>query len=392
MPLAAGPRRDLARAPPILGRVIGTDPVPGFHGVGQRVAETVVRRAAEDDRLHRTLLVHGPPGAGKGAFVEDLLALLFCTDADPARRPCNACRGCREGRARAHPDLVIGSPEIWREGRSTGESIVSSARRWLLESAGAPIAAAQRVVLVEEVDRANEQAQNALLKVLEEPAPRQMFVLVADEVDRLLPTIRSRSLPLRIGPVPRADLVALLIDRERLPSDQAEALARTAEGMAGRAIGLARDPSIVAWRRQTQAELLSLLERGRADRFASVGDLLAEAGRRAPRIADDPGPGDDEEPRRTSSAEQRQAALLVVEAWSGLARDLLVTAAGRPDLAAGGHLLDGLPAAAARLDLLALRRFLELLERIREGLRQNAAPRLALQVAMLAWPSHPPGQ
>ena len=85
--------------------------------------------------------MHGPAGAGKGAFTDDLLALLFCQADDPALRPCNACRGCRDARARTHPDLVVGGPEQWREERATGESIVAVARRWLLASAGSPIVA-----------------------------------------------------------------------------------------------------------------------------------------------------------------------------------------------------------------------------------------------------------
>jgi DNA polymerase-3 subunit delta' len=106
-----------------------------------------------------------------------------------------------------------------------------------------------------------------------------MFVLVADDVGRVLPTIVSRSQLLRIGAVPRRELVDWLMDRERLPEDQADALARIADGLPGRAIRFARQPELVEWRRRTQAELLGLLSRGVADRFASVRDLLDQAPR-----------------------------------------------------------------------------------------------------------------
>ena len=118
-----------------------TDLEPGFQSLGQATARAIATRAARDGRLQRSLLVHGPAGSGKDAFVDDLLALLFCVDPDPERRPCNTCRGCRDARRRAHPDLVIGSPERWRDERSSAESIVSAARRWLLEAAGAPVVA-----------------------------------------------------------------------------------------------------------------------------------------------------------------------------------------------------------------------------------------------------------
>lgn len=360
---------------------------PGFQSLGQPIARRVLQQAAGRERLGTTLLVHGPRGAGKGAFVEDVLALLLCADADPGRRPCNACRGCRDAREAAHPDLVIGSPERWRDERSTGESIVAAARRWLLASAGTPIAGTRRVILVEGVDRAGEAVQNALLKALEEPSRRQMFVLVADDIGRVLPTIVSRAHALRVGAVPRAELVAWLMDRERLPADQADALARIADGLPGRAISFARQPDLVEWRRRTQAELLSLLERGRADRFASVRDLLDAAPPGAAGVSQEAAQTPDEDaPVRPAASAQRAAALAVVDAWQALVRDLLVAGAGRPAYAPAAQLLPDLEETAGRLQPAALVSFAALLERIRAGLLENAAPRLALERAMLTWP------
>jgi DNA polymerase III gamma/tau subunit len=367
--------------------VTETTATAGFLSLGQASSRTIAQRSAARGRLQRTLLVHGPTGSGKGAFVDDLLALLLC-GAAAGERPCNACSGCRGARARNHPDLVIGSPERWREERATGESIVAVARRWLAEAAGAPIAGDRRVVLIEGVDRANEQTQNALLKALEEPTGRHVFVLVADEPTRVLPTIRSRSQALRVGAVPRAELVAWLVDRERLPADQADALARIAGGLAGTAIGYARAPQLVDWRRRTQRELLGLLGRGRADRFGSVRDLLDEAARLGIEPAPD-GEGAAAEDSVRPAGAQREAALLIVEAWIALARDLLVASAGRSELAAAVTLEPELPAIAARIGRATMLEFLALLERIRDGIRQNAAPRLALEVAMLAWPTLP---
>ena len=374
----------------ILGRVTVAAPGSGFLTLGQHEAKAAAQRAVARGRFRRTLLVHGPAGAGKGAYIEDLLALLFCQVADPNGRPCNACRGCRDARSKAHPDLLIGSPEAWREARSTGESIVAAARRWLLNASSSPIAGELRVVLIEGADRANEQIQNALLKALEEPAPRQMFILVADEPSQLLPTIRSRSQPLRIGTVPQVELRGWLIDHERLPADQADALARISGGLTGRAIGYARSPGMLEWRRRTQAELLDLLGRGRADRFGSARELMDAAARLGLPAPDETEPiGDDEPATRVPGAAQRAAALLIVEAWHGLARDLLLANAGRAALAPSAQLVDGLTAAASGIDRNRLIAFIRLLDRIQEGLRTNAAPRLAMEVAMLAWPSHP---
>jgi len=386
---SSAPYRGLTDRPAYTPAVTQVTSSAGFLSLGQATSRTIALRSAVRGRLQRTLLVHGPPGSGKGAFVDDLLALLLCQAVD-GERPCNICPGCRQARAHTHPDLVIGSPERWREERSTGESIVAAARSWLAEGAGAPIAGERRVILIEGVDRANEQTQNALLKALEEPTVRHMFILVADEPTRVLPTIRSRSQSLRLGSVPRAELVAWLVDRERLPVDQADALARISGGMPGTAIGYARTPRLVDWRRRTQRELLGLLGRGRADRFSSVRDLLDDAGRIG---VEQPSPSEAqmvEDGARPTGGAQREAALLIVDAWLGLARDLAVAAAGRPEIAAAAALDPDLPALAEQIGQAAIRDFIALLERIRDGLRQNAAPRLALEVAMLAWPTQAP--
>lgn len=366
--------------------MIETGSEAGFRSVGQRVACRTALVAAERDELGRTLLVHGPAGAGKGAFVDDLLALIFCTQRASGGEPCNACRGCLNGRSRTHPDLVTGSPERWREARSTGESIVAAARRWLLEAAGAPVVAPRRVVLIERADRANEQTQNALLKALEEPTDRHTFILVADEPRRLLPTIRSRCRPLRIGPVGRAELAAHLSEELRLPADQADALAQLSGGLVGRARGFVERADRLDWRRRTQLELMTLLGRGRADRLSAVRDLLDEASR-AVGPASGTQDGEEAESARAPAFAQREAALLMVEAWSDLTRDLVVAAAGRLDLAPSRELGPDLERWAARSDAATMAGMATVLDRTRAALEENCAPRLALEAAMLAWPN-----
>ncbi len=375
-----------AGAPTYTRRVIETA-TGGFLSVGQPTARRIALRSAANGPGASTLLIHGPRGAGKETFVNDLLALAFCTDPDPDMRPCNACRGCRDARARVHPDLVIGSPRQWNSDRSTGESAVSVARRWLLEAAGAPVVASRRVVLIEHADAANEHIQNALLKSLEEPTLRHAFILVADDASRLLPTIRSRCQPIRIGPV-RAGRVSSPTSWRRDSSPRTRrgrwCASRTASPVLPSATRTHAE--LIDWRRRTQVELLALLERGPADRFGAVGDLLDEAARVAPtEPAATPLDGDAEEAARTTAAVQRGAAGRVVEVWTDLARDLLVAGAGRGDLAPSGELGD-LDALARRIPPAELTAMITLLERIAEGLRDYAAPRLAIERAMLAWP------
>ncbi|MGH2384750.1 MAG: hypothetical protein ACRDGB_06850, partial [Candidatus Limnocylindria bacterium] len=130
-----------------------------------------------------------------------------------------------------------------------------------------------------------------------------------------------------------------------------------------------------------QAELLSLLERGRADRFGSVRDLLDETVRMNPPAVDDA-----EEEARTPAAAQRRAAISLVEVWLSLTRDLMVAAAGRVELAPSRELAPELDGIGGRIGTAPLTRMAARLEQVHAGLLENAAPKLALEAAMVTWP------
>ncbi len=373
--------------------MLATAAAPGFRSLGQATARTIALHAVARGRLGTAFLVHGPSGAGKGAFVEDLLALILCTAPLDGERPCNACQGCLRARSRSHPDLVVGSPERWRELSGTGESMVAAARRWLGDAAGAPIAGAHRVVLVEGMDRAGEQIQNTLLKALEEPTDRHVFILVATDPRLLLPTVRSRCQPLRIGPVAREELAAWLAKERRMAPGEADLLARLASGFVGRALGLAASPQARAWRTDLQRELLDLLAAGRAARLGRAREILDRATREVRPASEgdgtDGGAVDEPETVRTPAALQRAAASAVAEVWLELARDMLVVAGGHPEAAVSLGTLPELTGSAARVGTRPLSAFIGVLERVHDALAQNGSPRLALDVAMLAWPTVP---
>jgi hypothetical protein len=153
--------------------------------------------------------------------------------------------------------------------------------------------------------------------------------------------------------------------------------------MSGTAVAYARNHDLLTWRTRLQSELLSLLERGRADRLGAVRDLMDDT------VALVPARAPEDEEARTPASVQREAALLVVDVWTSLTRDLLVAAAGRPELAPSGELAAQLGTLAARTGIGPLRAMLARLERVHAGLRENAAPKLALEAAMLAWPMLP---
>jgi DNA polymerase-3 subunit delta' len=263
------------------------------------------------------------------------------------------------------------------------------------------------VAIVEGAHRLNEDAQNALLKTLEEPPPGATLILCADEPERLLPTVRSRTAVLRLGPVGIRAMEELLAERGIEPPRSAQ-LARLADGRPGLAIAFAAAPEAVAAREELARAILDLTRLGTAERLASGRDLLARAQDvarlggavddlpDAPAIApgmpgaaeaaaDGTAPGDGR-PARGTPAERRRAAAALLRTWTSVARDLAVVAAGSPAAARDVALLDDLAATAALVAPAAPPAFLGRLARAAELLDANANPELLVDVLVLAWP------
>ncbi len=184
---------------------------------------------------HAWLLV-GPPGSGRSVAARAFAAALLCPSGG-----CGDCVSCRQVQAGTHADLMLIRPE----GLSYG---VKQTRDLVLRAAGAPTGGRWRVVLFEDADRCTEQAANALLKAIEEPAPRTVWLLCAPSAEDLVPTIRSRCRIVTLV-VPASSAVAdVLVTRDGIDPAAALAAARAAQGHVGRARRLAVDPSAAARR------------------------------------------------------------------------------------------------------------------------------------------------
>jgi DNA polymerase-3 subunit delta' len=295
-------------------------------------------------------------------------------------------------------------------------------RHLVRELARLPVEGARRVAVVEGADRLNEDAQNALLKTLEEPPAGATLVLCADEPERLLPTVRSRAAVLRLGPVAVRVMEELLAERGIGPPHSGR-LARLADGRPGRALALAAAPEAVAARDELARSLLDLVDLGIAERLAAGRVLLARAAdlARADEAADegapaaraapvpaaagaggpaieppppsspeepsDAGPAADGRPTRGTPAERRLAARALLGAWTSVARDLAIVAAGSPGAVRDLALLDDLAAIAPRVTSDSVVAFIGRLVRAAELLEANANPEILVDVLVIAWPS-----
>jgi len=186
---------------------------------------------AQPGAMTHAWLFTGPPGSGRSVAARAFAAALLCPSGG-----CGQCASCHQVFAGTHADLLLIRPE----GLSYG---VKQTRDLVLRAAGKPTGGRWQVVLFEDADRCTEQAANALLKAIEEPAPRTVWLLCAPSAEDLVPTIRSRCRVVTLV-VPASPAVAkVLIERDGIDPARALAAARAAQGHVGRARRLATDPA-----------------------------------------------------------------------------------------------------------------------------------------------------
>jgi len=153
----------------------------------QEAAAARLAAAHDSGRLPHGLLLHGPDGVGKEQFAAVLAAGLLCRNRTAGLAPCGECAECALTRAGSHPDLHwLRRPE---DRKSIG---IDAVRETCEQLAMTSLRGGRRVAIIVPAQLMTAAAQNALLKTLEEPAPRTLLVLVTSRPSVLLPTLRSR--------------------------------------------------------------------------------------------------------------------------------------------------------------------------------------------------------
>lgn len=231
---------------------------------GQNDAVTALQDAASDPAaLTHAWLITGPPGSGRSTLAYAFAAALIAEPGDE-----NAMRQVLAG---THPDLTAL--------RTEGVIIsIKDARALVERSYFSPSLGRYRVIVMEDADRMAERTSNVLLKALEEPPERTVWVLCAPSDADLLPTIRSRVRTLRLREPDVADVARLIVDRTGADPGTAEQSARHAQRHIGMAQRLATD---AAARGRRDVTLRAVL------RVRGVGDVVEVAGRIVQAATDD---------------------------------------------------------------------------------------------------------
>ena len=366
-------------------------PFPWADVWGQEDAVETLRAAASDpEALSHAWLITGPPGSGRSTLAHAFAAALISHGPDDAHT-------MRQVLAGTHPDVTA---------LRTDKVIITiaEARALVERSYFAPSTGRYRVIVVEDADRMVERTSNVLLKALEEPPERTVWVLCAPSEADLLPTIRSRVRSLRLREPDVADVARLITLRTGVDSAVAEQAARHAQRHIGMAQRLATDEGA---RRRRDATLRSVLgvrgvndavevagtiiqaatedaraltaERDEAERSSLLRTVGIAEGQAVPPALRAQVSALEEEQKKRATRSLRDGIDRVLTDLQSLFRDVVMLQYGQDGSLINSELAAELAAVAADWPLARTLVVLDHLAETRESLERNVAPLLALE-------------
>ncbi len=235
--------------------------------IGHRRVIDYLQESIRAGRVSHAYILDGPDGIGKMLTARVFAATLLCREG--GEEPCGSCISCLQMDSGNQPDVAYVTHE-------KTVITVGDIREQLCNVVPVkPMVGPYRIFIVDEAEKMNEEAQNALLKTLEEPPSYAVILLLTTNANELLPTIRSRAVELPMLPVPEKDLTDWLMAREQLPDYRARMLAVYSGGCPGVATACARSEEFQE-QRDTTVSMLKAVPTMREDRMAEFAKDFAK--------------------------------------------------------------------------------------------------------------------
>ncbi|MFF5568123.1 DNA polymerase III subunit delta' [Streptomyces sp. NPDC012623] len=386
--------------------LVGQDRVHVALAAAARDADALVTADAtgtappEASKMTHAWLFTGPPGSGRSTAARAFAAALQCTSPDRAlggEPGCGFCDGCHTSLIGTHADVEVIRTDLLSIGVKETRELVRRAQL-------SPAVGRWQVIVMEDADRLTEGAGNVLLKAVEEPAPRTVWLLCAPSLEDVLPTIRSRCRHLVLRTPPVAAVADVLIRRDGIEPAAAQAAAQATQGHIGRARRLATDERARARRATVLKMPLRVADIGGCLKAAQ--ELIDAATEDAKQVAEDVDAKETEDMRaalgasaggrmprgtagvmkeladrqkRRSTRTQRDSLDLALTDLTGFYRDVLALQLGSRVALANGDVRDALERIARDSTPERTLRRIEAIGACRQALDRNVAPLLAVE-------------
>lgn len=312
---------------------------------------------------HHAFLFLGPTHVGKTTVAQMVTKTLLCqADARSASPPypCWSCPACTASPAQQESSLtVIRRPE--------GKNVIPLERIRALQGSLHLRSFAQhpRIILFLEADLLTEEAANALLKLLEEPPPHTRFLLLAELLDGVPATIRSRCHVVNFPPVPITTIASALAERG-VPSHEAETVARLSGGLPGRALEIVQLPAKKETMLKDLKNFLTMLTASPQEARQAINAVFSA---------------------KEAAGAARERMLQITDSWRTLLHDALLVQCNLEHLTTSAPLVPDIKTFAQRLPKKTLLAAFHRLSVLEERLRRNANPRLAVEAYLLSFSS-----
>jgi DNA polymerase III subunit delta' len=331
--------------------------------IGHEWAVEMLKQHLNRDSVRHAYLFTGPPGLGRRTLALRFAQALNCPNPVAPGDPCGKCKTCRQIERMQYTDLTVIQTET--EGKVLHVEPVRDLLHTLTYS---PYQSTYKILLFLRFQEASPSTANILLKSLEEGPAHAIFILTADNVEQLLPTIVSRCEILRLRPLP-VERVEAYLKEAGAGSDSARLLAHISGGRPGYALRLMQDKEALDFRATRLAEMQTLLRSTRRQRFAYAEKLT---GRKK------------KDSEGESGIEERFRETLLL--WLSFWRDVLLRAAGSGSPLANVDYTEAVDALAGKLTLAGVRKLVSDAEGAIDKLERNVNARLLAEVVLLDWP------
>ena len=234
--------------------------------IGQESIKKHLQTAIKTGNLSHAYIINGEYGSGRQTIASALAKTIQCQSKTDDTDACGVCTSCKQAESHNHPDIKYITHD------KTSISVNDILEQLNNDISIKPYSSEYKIYIIPDANKMTEQAQNALLKTIEEPPVYAIIILLTENCDSLLPTIRSRCVTLTMNPVEKDKICTYLENKFQLEPEQAQIAANYCQGNIGKAIRFASSSDFIEMKNQ----VLKLLKNLDSMDIASIIDTIKE--------------------------------------------------------------------------------------------------------------------